>query len=72
MMGKPHSPKPQLIVCFARCWACNFDNHYDPREWHTWADEDDVAHAEAIGAADPRESRCSCWCADETGAEPLP
>ncbi len=72
MSTPKHSPpRWNMMVCFARCVACIYDSHSDPREWHTWADDDDVAYAESIGQDDPRDRRCSCWCADETGAEPI-
>lgn len=55
-----------VVVCHAMCWPCLAGQHYDPPEWHTWADEDDVTEAEATGRANPAEKRCGCHCA-ETG-----
>lgn len=51
------------IVCPTTCWACKFDQH-DP-EWHTWADEDDIAHCAATGQSDPSTQQCGCWCQKE-------
>lgn len=56
------------IVCMTRCYPCQFGRHFDPAEWHTWADEDDTAHAEQTGQPDPSASRCGCPCAE--GARP--
>lgn len=52
------------IVCYTKCWPCMFGEHFDPPEWHTWADADDVKHAKETGQDDPREKRCGCPCAD--------
>lgn len=52
------------IVCYAKCWPCQFGDHFDTQTWHTWADEDDVQHARDTGQTDPSESRCGCHCAD--------
>jgi hypothetical protein len=52
------------IVCYTKCWPCNFGDHYDPPQWHTWADSEDVEHAQNTGQPDPRTSRCGCDCAD--------
>ena len=54
-------------VHYARCWPCMLGDesqHFDPPQWHTWADSEDVDHARETGQADPRNSRCGCWCAD--------
>jgi len=58
----------QAIVCYTQCWPCQFGEHYKPKKWHTWADEDDVEHAKATGQPDPRFSRCGCYCADVEAA----
>lgn len=57
-----------FVVCFAQCWPCQLDQHYDPPRWHTWADDEDVAYAESTGRPDPRESRCGCGCAEAAEA----
>lgn len=49
-----------IVVCYTKCWACQFGEH--DAEWHTWADPDDVAHAAATGQADPSSVRCGCYC----------
>jgi hypothetical protein len=54
-----------VIVCTTRCYGCMFDQHHKPPKWHSWADSEDVAHAEATGQPDPRKSRCGCVCAQE-------
>lgn len=56
-----------MIICYARCWPCTAGQHYDPPQWHTWADDQDIAHA--TGQADPRQSRCGCDCANPTTGE---
>ena len=58
--------EPKLIICYAKCWQCYASCHYVPRRWHSWADDEDVEHAEKTGQPNPRTSRCGCWCADET------
>jgi hypothetical protein len=52
-----------IVVCFQRCWSCMSDDHCDPPQWHTWADDEDIAHAERTGQPDPRGTMCGCWCA---------
>lgn len=51
-------------VCLSKCWPCNSGEHFEPPQWHTWADEDDIEHAALTGQEDPSHSRCGCWCAD--------
>ncbi len=54
-------------VHYAKCWPCQLgpdSNHFNPPQWHTWADEEDVQHARAIGQPDPSDKRCGCRCAD--------
>lgn len=54
---------PDVMVCYQKCWPCNFGQHYDPPEWHTWVDSEDVEAAEAAGQPAPTKSRCGCFCA---------
>jgi hypothetical protein len=54
----------QAIVCYANCYSCMFDCHFNPPEWHTWADPEDIEHAAKTGQPSPAESRCACSCAD--------
>lgn len=54
---------PGLIVCYTRCWACQFDEHHQPPRPHTWADADDIAHAKNTGQ--PTPGNCACHCAKE-------
>lgn len=50
------------ILCYAKCWACNFGEHDQCAG--TWADFEDIDHAKATGqdweliAAQP----CGCYC----------
>jgi hypothetical protein len=63
-----------VIICYTRCWSCQYGEHYAPPQWHTWADQEDVDHAKATGQSDPSESRCGCPCADvpDSAARPVP
>lgn len=54
-----------VIVCYAKCVACQFGSHFDPPKWHTWADDEDIEHAKNTGQEDPSTSRCGCPCAKE-------
>jgi hypothetical protein len=56
-----------MIICYSKCWPCQFGQHFDPPQWHTWADGDDILHARNTGQPDPSKSRCGCFCA--TGGE---
>ena len=56
----------QAVVCYASCYSCMFDCHFDPPQWHTWADADDIEHAASTGQPDPSTSRCACSCAVAT------
>lgn len=56
-----------IIICYTKCWPCMFGSH-DP-EWHTWADEADLAHAYGTGQADPSTQRCGCDCCGTPGVE---
>ncbi len=53
-------------VHYARCWACMTGSHYPKPTWHTWADDDDVAHADATSQPDPTHKRCACPCVDDS------
>lgn len=60
--------EPVAIICFAQCYACICDCHYDPPQAHTWMDKEDAEHAghpwplpPEIAAAKP----CACPCARE-------
>ncbi|WP_280357118.1 hypothetical protein [Nocardia otitidiscaviarum] len=59
----------EAIVCYAKCWPCQFGEHQNPPRWHTWADDDDIAHAKATGQPDPTTSRCGCHCAQDEPEE---
>ena len=52
------------IVCYSRCWPCQFGQHYDPPQPHTWADDEDRAHAKATGQHEPT-GNCACHCAKQ-------
>lgn len=52
-----------IIICYSKCWSCKFGDHFEPPEWHSWADEDDIEHAKETGQADPSTSKCACACA---------
>lgn len=58
-----------LIICYSTCWSCKFDCHFDPPQWHSWADEDDIEYAKTTGQADPSMQKCGCSCAG-TGSKP--
>jgi len=49
------------IVCYTKCWPCQFGQHFDPPEPHTWGDDEDFEHAKATGQPEP--GNCGCWCA---------
>lgn len=53
-------PSPRIIVCYTKCWACNFDQH--DSKWHPWADFEDVEHAANTGQPDPSDQKCGCYC----------
>lgn len=54
----------QAIVCYSKCYSCMFGLCPSPRRWHSWADDEDIAHAAEHGLPDPSDSRCGCSCAD--------
>lgn len=56
------------IVCYSRCWPCQFDQHYDPPTPHPWADDDDRAHAKATSQTEPT-GNCACRCAKPEEAQ---
>lgn len=55
---------PDALVCYSKCWSCNFGEHFDPPQWHTWADDEDVECARDAGQPDPTSQRCGCWCVE--------
>jgi hypothetical protein len=55
-----------VMLCFTKCYPCQFGEHFDPPKWHTWASDDDIEHAKATAQPDPRFSKCGCYCAVET------
>ncbi len=64
----PPPAPPLVIVCYTRCWPCNFAEHQDPPKAHTWMDQDDAEHAghpwplpDEIAA----NNVCACPCAKE-------
>lgn len=60
--------EPGVIVCYARCWACQFDQHYAPPQPHPWADDEDREHAAATGQPEPT-GNCACPCAKPAPGE---
>lgn len=60
---------PVVIVCYTRCWPCQFGEHHDPPKAHTWMDQEDAEHAghpwplpDEIAA----KNVCACPCASTT------
>lgn len=51
-----------IIICYATCWPCKFDQCYEPPQPHPWRSSEDVEHAEATGQPAP-EGDCACPCA---------
>lgn len=53
------------VVCYAKCWECQFGDHYDPPRAHTWMDDEDAAHAGVTLPVDPNlpGKLCGCSCA---------
>ena len=49
-----------VMVCYTKCWSCQFGEH--DKTCHTWADDEDVAHALSTGQPDPSSQRCGCCC----------
>lgn len=54
------------VVCFTRCWSCQFGECFEPPKAHTWMDKEDADHAghpwplpEDIAA----KNVCACSCA---------
>lgn len=62
------------IVCYAKCWPCQFGQCTD--EPHTWMDDDDRAHAGIPASMPPAqlaaEKPCGCHCNAEHRARTLP
>lgn len=55
------------IVCYAKCWPCQFGQCTD--EPHTWMDDDDIEHAELTRPTTPEgwatlaaDKPCGCHC----------
>lgn len=64
-MSDQPPPITGIIVCLTRCWACQFSEHYDPPERHTWMDQDDAQHAGHTWPLTPEvdaANTCGCWC----------
>ncbi|MFI7448146.1 hypothetical protein ACIBQX_11665 [Nonomuraea sp. NPDC049714] len=58
------------IVCLTRCWACQFGQHFDPPQAHTWMDPEDAEHAGhpwPLPADVADANRCACRCAEGPG-----
>lgn len=56
----------QAIVCYSRCWSCQFDHHQKPPKPHTWMDEDDAQHYGHPWPLPPEvaaTNQCACPCA---------
>lgn len=58
------------VICYTKCWPCQFGQHHTPPQWHTWADDDDIRHAVTTCRPDPSTSRCGCPCADPDAQQP--
>ncbi|MFJ3839430.1 hypothetical protein ACIPY6_28540 [Streptomyces sp. NPDC090054] len=50
------------IICYAKCDACQWGQHYDEPTPHPWAGSDDIEHAAATGQPEPT-GNCGCYCA---------
>ena len=59
-----------IRIQYARCWGCQYGQHYDPPNVHTWMDRED---AECKGlpwpltAEQQAERPCACRCAGGPG-----
>jgi hypothetical protein len=63
-----------VIACYATCWACKFDDHFDEPTPHTWMDMDDVEcsqDSERLMALTKdelaTERPCACRCGGQPG-----
>ena len=53
-----------IIICYTKCWSCISGFHFEPPEWHTWADDEDIEHAKSTTGTDVTKQRCGCECAN--------
>jgi len=78
-MSEPTQPAPfssayivtgEVVHCHTVrcCWECILGQC--PGGVHTWADLDDIAHAETTGQPDPSDQRCGCDCTNRPAIEP--
>lgn len=54
------------VVCFTRCYACQFGYCFDPPEAHTWMAKEDAEHAGHPWPLPPEvaaTNQCACPCA---------
>lgn len=55
------------VICYAKCYPCQFGCHFEPPEPHTWGDADDFEHAKTTGQNEP--GNCACYCAKSSDVE---
>lgn len=60
----------RAIICYSKCWPCQFGEHLDPAEEHTWMDQEDAEHAGHPWPLPPEvaaKNVCGCGCAKPAG-----
>lgn len=61
-----NSGTASMIVCYTKCWACQFGDHFDEPTPHTWMDDKDAEHAGVsypLSDEDAAKHNCGCYCA---------
>lgn len=60
------------IVCYAKCWPCQFGQHDTYPKPHTWMDAEDIEHAGLTAPTTPeawaelaKDKPCGCHCMAE-------
>ena len=53
----------EVIVCYAKCWACIMDHCPNPAEpGHPWADDEDTDGMSPEESARIMAQTCACEC----------
>jgi hypothetical protein len=56
-----------IIVCYTRCYSCMFGSHFEPKQAHSWMEQEDAEHAGHAWPLTPEveaANLCPCSCGE--------
>jgi hypothetical protein len=50
-----------VIIHWTKCDPCRYFGEHQ-KQWHSWANREDIEWAHQKGHPDPSKQQCRCWC----------